>query len=381
MSAAGVALTVAVAHGATDAYAAFLHPLLPRLISKHGLSIALAAMLAMSLSLAASLVQPIMGHLADRYGRRLFVVLGPLVAGVSLSMIGLAPSFGALLAVLAIGGLGSAAFHPPGASMAARVTEGRGSGVRLSFFSFGGAAGYAAGPLIAVGVVSMFGLERLWFAMIPILALAPVLWVAVPPDLPRQGSATSPSIREVPRLLRGPLGVVFGISALGALTQRVFLTMEPIAVSQAGGSEALGAITLSVYLGGQALGSLVGGYLTDRMDRRLLLVGLCALSFPAHVAALALPAGSALALSSAFVAGVLNMALLPPLVVIAQETVPGGAALSSGVVMGLAWATASVAMLATGVLGDLLGPRTAALLSVPVMLVAAGLAAHGRPAQ
>ncbi|NIP82324.1 MAG: MFS transporter, partial [Gemmatimonadetes bacterium] len=46
-SAAVVATVVAVAHGVNDAYAAFLHPLLPRIMDKLGLSIALAATLAM----------------------------------------------------------------------------------------------------------------------------------------------------------------------------------------------------------------------------------------------------------------------------------------------------------------------------------------------
>ncbi len=70
------------------------------------------------------------------------------------------------------------------------------------------------------------------------------------------------------------------------------------------------------------------------------------------------------------------MALMPPIVVIAQEIVPEGAALMSGVVMGLAWAAGSVLVLGTGALGDAFGPRTAALASTPVMLLAATLAAQ-----
>jgi FSR family fosmidomycin resistance protein-like MFS transporter len=382
---AGVAATVAVVHGLNDAYAAFLHPLLPRIMGKLGLSIALAAALAMILSLAASAVQPVMGYFADRYGRRTFVVLGPLVTAVCMSLIGSAGSFALLAALLAVAGVGSAAFHPPGASMAARVTEGRGSGLRLSFFSFGGAAGYAAGPLLAVGIVAAVGLERLWLAALPMVLIAPLIWRAVPAE-PRPATArTPPRAGTVLRLLRGPLGLVFGISALGAFMQRVFLTMQPIAVSEAGGPEALGALTLSVYLAGQAVGSLTGGALSDRVDRRGLLVALSAFSFPAHAAAFALPAGSAGGLAAAAVAGLLNMALLPPIVVIAQEIVPEGAALMSGVVMGLAWAAGSVLVLGTGAVGDAFGPRTAALASTPVMLIAAalaaqrGLARHGRP--
>jgi len=43
-------------------------------------------------------------------------------------------------------------------------------------------------------------------------------------------------------------------------------------------------------------------------------------------------------------------------------------------VMGLAWAAGSVGVLGTGVLGDFMGARGAALVSVPLMLVATALA-------
>ena len=115
-SALTVAVTLTVAHLANDAYVAFLHPLLPRLMDKLGLSIAAAALLSVILSLASSLPQPVMGYLADRVGRRWLVALGPIVSGIFLSLIGLAPSFGVLVALLTLGGLGSAFFHPPAVS-------------------------------------------------------------------------------------------------------------------------------------------------------------------------------------------------------------------------------------------------------------------------
>jgi hypothetical protein len=68
----------------------------------------------------------------------------------------------------------------------------------------------------------------------------------------------------------------------------------------------------------------------------------------------------------------------------AQELMPSSTAVSSGIVMGLAWATGSLGVLGTGALADQVGPFAAALLSMPVILVALGLALRpelGRPAQ
>ena len=370
---------MALAHGTTDAYVAFLHPLLPRIMGKLALSITQAAVLAMTLSIASSLVQPGLGWAADRFGRRWFVAAGPVITAVFLSAMGLAPGFMMLIALLVVGGLGSAAFHPPGASMAARVSEGRGSGLRLSLFSFGGAAGYAAGPLIAVQVVEWRGLEGLWVAMLPGVVVGVLVYVAVGRlDAGGRPVRPPPSPLRILRSLAGPLGLVFGISAAGAFVQRVFLTLEPIIVAEAGGSEALGATILSTYLAAQAVGTLTSGWLTDRVDRRALLVTLTVLAVPAHVVIFLTPPGSLSGMVAAALAGAATMALLPPVVVMAQEMIPDGAAATSGIVMGLAWALGSVGVLGAGVLADAVGPVSAAVWSTPALLIGTVLAV--RPA-
>ena len=55
---------------------------------------------------------------------------------------------------------------------------------------------------------------------------------------------------------------------------------------------------------------------------------------------------------------------------------PHGAAVSSGIVMGLAWATGSVGVLGTGALADVIGAQPATMLTMPVLLVALVLALH-----
>ncbi|HUF75431.1 MAG TPA: MFS transporter [Longimicrobiales bacterium] len=373
-----VALVVALAHGVTDMYASFVPPLLPRLMDELGLSITLAATLAVSYSIAGALPQPLFGYAADRFGRRSFAVLGPLVAGIFVASIGFASSFWPLVVLLALGGLGSAAFHPAGASYAVRVGEGRGGGARYSLFAFGGAAGFAIGPIAAVSIAQWRGTEGLWIAMLPAVVFAPVVYAALPSGRTEAAAASAPPPRpsQVLAHLRGPLGLMFGISATMAFVQRTYLTMEPIIVDAAGGSETLGAVALSVYLGAQAAGMVTGGLLADRVDRGSLLVHLCFWALPAHLLAIWIGPSGALGMMLTACAGFLGLATLPPIVVMAQELVPTAASASSAIVMGLAWATGSLGVLVTGALADRIGAYQAALLSMPVMLVALGLALH-----
>lgn len=378
-SALRLALVVASAHAVNDMYASFVPPLLPRIMSDLGLSIALAATLSVAFSIASSLPQPLFGYLADRYGRRAFAVAGPVVTGVFVSTIGWAPGFAALVALLVLGGIGSAAFHPPGASYAVRVAEGRGGGARYSVFSFGGALGFALGPLVAVGLVQSRGLEGLWVAMLPVLVVAPMVFFALPSGRAEARAASRPPPPPpsvVLRQLRGPLGLIFGVSAIMAFVQRTFLTMEPIIVAQGGGSETLGAVALTFYLGAQSVGTIVGGVLADRVDRRLLLAHLCFWAVPTHLLAVWMGPVGALGLAAAASAGFLGMATLPPIVVMAQEMLPSGTGVSSGIVMGLAWATGSMGVLVTGAAADVIGPTAATLASVPMALFAMVLALH-----
>jgi FSR family fosmidomycin resistance protein-like MFS transporter len=371
-----VAAVIAVSHGVIDAYAAFLHPLLPRIMDKLGLSITLAAALSTSLFIAVSVLQPPLGYLADRYGRRPYTVAGPILAGAFFSLIGVAPTFGVLVLFLVLGGLGASTFHPPAAAIAARAGEGRGSGLRFSIFSFGGAVGFALGPLIAVGIVATLGFEGLWVAMVPGLLLGVALWRVLPDDRNRAGGPLPPHPAHVLRALKGPLGLLFGISAAGAFVQRVFLTLTPIIGAQAGRTEATGAVVLSVYLGAQAVGTLVGGTLSDRMNRRTILLIATAVGVPLHILAVTATPGSPLAITAAVAAGFLNMMMLPPIVVMAQEMMPGGTAVSSAIVMGLAWVPGSLGVLGAGALADRVGPVTAAAWSMPILLVGTLLALH-----
>jgi predicted MFS family arabinose efflux permease len=119
---------------------------------------------------------------------------------------------------------------------------------------------------------------------------------------------------------------------------------------------------------------VTGGLLADRMDRRVLLVHLCFWALPAHLLAIWVGPTGALGMALTACAGFLGLATLPPIVVMAQELVPTAAAVSSGIVMGLAWATGSLGVLVTGAAADRIGAYAAALLSMPMILIAFGLA-------
>ena len=112
------------------------------------------------------------------------------------------------------------------------------------------------------------------------------------------------------------------------------------------------------------------------MDRRHILLTATAVGVPLHILAVTAPPAGSLAIAAALGAGFLNMGMLPAVVVMAQEIMPEGTAVSSGIVMGLAWVPGSLGVLASGALADQIGSVAAAAWSMPILLVGSVLALH-----
>ncbi len=112
-----IAMYLALGHFVIDLYAAFLPSLLPLLIDKFQLSFTSASLLATVLSLSSSMTQPVFGFLFDKLGGWKMIIWGPVVAGLSLSFLGLAPHYSVLILLLILGGLGLASFHPEAAAL------------------------------------------------------------------------------------------------------------------------------------------------------------------------------------------------------------------------------------------------------------------------
>src|ERR1044072_9098061 len=120
-------VVLAAGHFTIDAYSSFFLPLLPLLAQRLGLNYAMVGGLTAMASLSSSFSQPLFGVLFDRMRRPWFVALGPMIAAVFIVSIGLAPRYDALVALLVLGGVGVAMFHPQTASLAGASGPPRGT--------------------------------------------------------------------------------------------------------------------------------------------------------------------------------------------------------------------------------------------------------------
>src|SRR3954453_11776612 len=146
-----------------------LPALLPFLIAAHHWSYGKASALVLAATVSSSIVQPLFGHLSD--GRSLPWLLpgGVALAAAGIALAGVAGSYALTFGVVVLSGLGVAAYHPE-ASRFANYVAGERRATAMSFFSVGGNAGFALGPVLVTPLALGLGLGGT-----PLVALAPAV--------------------------------------------------------------------------------------------------------------------------------------------------------------------------------------------------------------
>lgn len=151
-----LAFFLAFVHTVNDAITAILGALLPMLQARFDASTTLLALIVATYSIASSVTQPIFGSLAEYLGLKVIGALGVFFAALFLSLIGVAPALFLVFTLLIIGGMGSAALHPVGTTIAGGPTV-RNRALGVGFFTTGGMIGFALGPVLILYLISRFG--------------------------------------------------------------------------------------------------------------------------------------------------------------------------------------------------------------------------------
>ncbi len=128
-----------------------------------GLSPTLIGILLAVNILLMSLLQVYGGNIADRFNRRVLVVVGSLTNFTYLALIPLGSNFWQLLAICALGGLGGAISMP--AASALTVVEGRrfGMGLTIAIFAMAFSIGMAIGPLLGGIMVDFVNINSVFY--------------------------------------------------------------------------------------------------------------------------------------------------------------------------------------------------------------------------
>lgn len=351
-------MSLSLGHACVDVYQGAVAALVPYFVSERAFGYAAASGLVLAASLLSSLVQPLFGALTDRRAMPWLLPVSTLVAGAGVALAGVVGAYPLTLAVVAVAGIGVAAYHPEAARAARRASAG--SHTAMSWFSLGGNIGFAAAPPLVAGVVAAGGLAASPLLMVPALAGAALCAAAVRglrSPAPHTGAPTGPRAAEAePDRAAGRDDWASFLRLTGAIVCRsiVFMGLSSFVSlyvrQRTGGGELSGTAALFVlYLGG-AVGTVAGGRLATRYGRLRVVQWSYALAVLA-VAAVVLVPGPALYAAVALTSAGLYVPFSLH-VTLGQDYLPGRVGTAGGVTLGLAAGVGGVASPLVGALAD-----------------------------
>ena len=347
-----------------------LAALIPFFIANFGLNYYQSASIIFCNTIVASVAQPILGYVADRWRVPWFIPVGFSITLVSISAIALATSYEMILALSLLAGVGAALFHPEAALLVNRMQSNE-LGNAMGRFAVGGSAGFALGPLLAGGVY-VFGGQFLWlFTAIALIGVLLYVYAFT-------GSAATDVIGESKSSAKSTntgandwvsFGKLFFVIASRSILFSVLSIFIPILyITVINGEASASSLALTMYFAMGAVLTYMGGALSDKLGF-LKTVRLGNLIFLPFV------------LVFIFVPNIWGFfgAMIPmafgvfsqygPITVLGQKYLAKNAGFASGITLGLGITLGGLVAPYVGHLADIYDVQTALMTLIPVGLM------------
>ena len=358
-----ILVSLSICHMLNDLNQSLVPALYPILKESYRLDFAQIGMITLAFQLTASMLQPVVGMVTDRRPQPFSLPIAMTCSLAGLLLLSVAHSYPAILFAAALVGVGSSVFHPE-ASRVARMASGGRYGFAQSLFQVGGSTGSAIGPLLAAFIVAPRGQGSIaWFSLVALLAMAMLTYVGAwynrhPAMQARRGKrapAPSATASIVPRrtvivAITVILVLLFSKNVYTASLSSyyTFYLMEKfhLPVQQA-------QLYLFVFLGAGALGTFLGGPLSDRFGRKTVIWFsiLGALPF-----ALVLPYVNLMWTGVLTVMiGLIMSSAFSAIIVYAQELLPGRVGMVAGMMFGFSFGLGGLGAAALGRIADVTG--------------------------
>lgn len=369
---------LAGAHLANDINTGSLPAVLPFFVSLYGMDYTDVAGLMFASSFLSSIIQPLFGYLADRGARQWFIPLGIFLAGAPLAATGFTSNYWAIFAAVTMMGIGSAIFHPE-AARTVNAISGNERGASMSIFSVGGNGGFGLGPLLAVFLITTFGMRGMALYGIISLAMSLLLLSLLEPlrrcaksmnddgNTPKEKSmAKTENLKNDWHAFSRLTLVIFFRSTVQSAVS-AFLPLY--CIDALGASNAAGSVTLSVISIAGIVATLLGGRISDRIGYvRTLRLG-CALLVPV-LALMVFPRNMYLVYAMLIPFSIGMQGAYSSFVVLGQSYLAKSVGFASGVTLGISFSIGGVMTPSLGIFADNFG-----IYAVMAMIVLISFAA------
>ena len=352
-----ILFTMGICHLLNDMIQSIIPAIYPLLKDKFGFTFAQIGIITLVFQLTSSVLQPFVGHYADRHPQPYSLATGMCFTLVGLIALAFAPNFMLLLLSVALIGCGSSVFHPE-ASRVAQMASGGKKSLAQSIFQVGGNGGSAFGPLLAALVVIPYGQHAVgWFALAALLASL---------LLSRVGywySLVLTEIKENHRkktfapcnLPKRTVHIALGILVLMIFSKYFFNACMTsyftfYLIEKFGVSVQTSQYCLFAYLAAFAIGTLVGGFLGDRYGRKYVILFSILGAAPFTLAMPYLNLGWTIVM--AVITGLIIASAFSAIVVYATDLMPDKLGMIAGIFFGLMFGLGGIGSAFFGWLAD-----------------------------
>ncbi|MEM7344843.1 MAG: MFS transporter, partial [Chloroflexota bacterium] len=323
-----LSLAVAGSHATLEVITQILPVVYPLLIAERGFTYSQIGTVALVSSLCYGLTQPLFGWLSDHLDAKKIVVASIAWTAISISLVGWIGAYGLLLACIGLVELGSAAYHPSGASLAARFER---KSQSMAHFATGGFLGSALSPVIIAALLTQFGL-RGTLGMLPIgLALAGLVAIS----LRHMPAAKSPHLTTATQAQGSKLALTLIVLMIGAKIwfEGSLVSYLPEWQIQQGDSLTAAGSILALFLVALGVGGFISGFLSERFGQFWVVLISLILLPPIYL--LFLNGDPMISPTALFVCGVLLGISNPISILMAQAAWPQGVGVASSMAIGI----------------------------------------------
>jgi MFS transporter, FSR family, fosmidomycin resistance protein len=354
---------IGLCHMLNDAIQAVVPAMFPILEKSMGLTFTQLGIIAFSLNMVSSVMQPVVGMFTDKKPMPYALPVGLTFTLFGVLGLGFAPSFGMVVLSVLFIGLGSAVFHPEG-SRVAYMAAGNRRGLAQSIYQVGGNTGQAFAPLITALILVPLGqIGASWFSIVAALAVILLIYIAnwynqrllIAPIRKKQSSAGHQTgvSKEVKRALILILLLIFARSwyISGMTNFYAFYGIREYALTIKESQ-----LFLFAFLVAGAFGTFFGGPLADRFGKKTVISFSMLATVPFSILIPNVPQAAAFILL--ILTGFILMTSFSVTVVYAQELIPGKIGLMSGLTVGLAFGMGAIGSVGLGLIADIIGLQT-----------------------
>ena len=357
-----------IANFLNDIYAKFVPTIMPLMLRDFNLNLAQLGFFSTYAALLSFLFKPIFGWLSDKQKQRnlksdsslekptniftkdlLFMVLGTFFTGICISSVPFARSLNEMLIFLTIAGIANAAFHPSSVAYVGALASKGGQSQAIAKFIFYGSFGAGLSPLLAYFLIGNPPQNKNLAFAIPCCVLGAILITIF------IRNSTAASSKVIPRFKLSLfklkfwtliLLIVFTFSrTLIVVTFDTFL--PELFFDDVHRSIEKGAFASTIFFVSVALGSFAGPYLIKRLGNFTVILLSLLLSAPLFI--IFFQNSNILVL---FMAGFILNLTQAQVISMAQNLIPEKTSLASGLVMGVPWGFAVIAMPLLGFIAD-----------------------------